>query len=112
MNLAHFTIYQDEAMRTATYPDVGTNYNYPAYGLAEETGEVMGKIAKVIRDQRGVFVQKNIDELEKEMGDVLWNLAALAFEFGLDLGDVAHKNLAKLQDRQERKVLKGSGDNR
>jgi hypothetical protein len=43
---------------------------------------------------------------------VLWYLAALAREIGLSLDDVARENVAKLQERAARNVLKGSGDYR
>jgi hypothetical protein len=39
-------------------------------------------------------------------------VAQLATEAGLDLGEIAGDNLAKLLSRQERGVLQGSGDTR
>jgi|TARA_R110002020_G_scaffold1459_1_gene6558 NTP pyrophosphatase (non-canonical NTP hydrolase) len=108
----NFDEYQEEAMQSAIYPNLGNNYEYPAFGLAEEVGEVLGKIAKVNRDQKGVFVEKNIQDIQKEMGDVLWMLSALASEFKISLEGIAYTNLKKLNDRQYRGVLRGSGDNR
>jgi len=43
---------------------------------------------------------------------VLWYVAQLATELGLDLEDVAGANLAKLADRATRNVIAGSGDRR
>ena len=51
-------------------------------------------------------------KLKDEVGDVLWYLANLCTDLGLSLDDVAEGNLAKLQDRLERDVLQGDGDNR
>jgi len=48
----------------------------------------------------------------KELGDVLWYVAQLASELGLDLDRVAEANLEKLLSRQRRGVLSGSGDDR
>ena len=50
--------------------------------------------------------------MAKELGDVLWYVAQLATELGLDLDDVAEANLEKLLSRQRRGVLSGSGDDR
>jgi hypothetical protein len=43
---------------------------------------------------------------------VLWYLAQLATEAGLELEAIAEDNLDKLLSRQERGVLRGSGDER
>ena len=51
-------------------------------------------------------------ELSKEIGDVLWYLAALSQELGLELQDIAEQNIIKLQSRKDRGLLSGSGDNR
>lgn len=85
-----------------------------ALGLAGETGEVLEKIKKMIRDKNGVFhaTPEDIAELKKELGDVLWYLSAIAFYNGIDLDDVATTNLNKLEDRQARDKIHGSGDNR
>ena len=110
--LYHFDLYQDVAEHTAVYPDKGDNIYYPALGLAGEAGEVCEKIKKIMRDQKGHFTEDNVEEISKELGDVLWYVAMLAVEFNIALSSVAEDNLTKLQDRMERGVLKGSGDNR
>jgi NTP pyrophosphatase (non-canonical NTP hydrolase) len=48
----------------------------------------------------------------KELGDVLWYVAQVATELGLDLDAIAEGNIEKLLSRQRRGVLSGSGDNR
>jgi NTP pyrophosphatase (non-canonical NTP hydrolase) len=50
--------------------------------------------------------------MSKELGDVLWYVAQLASELGLDLDEIAQVNLDKLLSRQRRGVLSGSGDDR
>lgn len=89
-------------------------YMEKALGLAGETGEVMEKIKKMIRDKNGVFspTPEDIAELKKELGDVLWYISALAFYNGIDLDDVARVNLEKLRSRKARNKIHGDGDNR
>lgn len=99
-----FNSYQEEAYKFKAYD----NLLYPILGLAEEAGEVCGKFAKAIR--KGVDV--NEEDLKKELGDVLWMVAAICTEFDIDLEDVAALNIEKLRDRQKRNVIVGEGDNR
>ena len=104
--------YQQRSRATAVYPDAGANLTYPALGLCGEAGEVAEKVKKAIRDDGGVLTDERRDALAGELGDVLWYVAQLATEAGLDLDAVAAGNLAKLRSRQERSVLSGSGDTR
>jgi len=101
--------YQRNAIKTAVYPKT-YSISYPALGLAEEAGEVAGKIAKMMRDNIKLADQK--EKIEAEMGDVLWMLAALAHDCGISLEVVAEKNMEKLAARQKAGTLHGEGDNR
>ncbi len=107
-----FEDYQKESRKTAIYPDIGSNFIYPALGLAGETGEVLEKIKKIIRDRDGKIDEEVREKLAKEIGDVLWYLAQLCTELGLNMGAVAKQNLEKLFSRKERGVLHGEGDER
>ncbi len=98
--------YQKEAARTAIYKAEHAVL-YPALGLAGEAGEVADKVKKILRDDKF-----DRDAIAKEIGDVLWYIAALCRDLNVDMAEVAHQNLAKLRDRQERGKLQGSGDNR
>jgi|tagenome__1003787_1003787.scaffolds.fasta_scaffold19148199_2 NTP pyrophosphatase (non-canonical NTP hydrolase) len=104
--------YQDQSRATAVYPQAGDNLLYPTLGLCGEAGEVAEKIKKMVRDDAGVLSDERRAALSKELGDVLWYLAQLATEAGLDLDEVARANLDKLLSRQRRSVLQGSGDDR
>lgn len=116
--------YQKRASEFASY---GNNPMYPVLGLAEEAGEVCGKVAKFIRKNDGINPFQSIDQFEhakrdanvefisateKELGDVCWMVAALATELGLSLEGIMEKNIAKLIDRKNRGVIVGEGDNR
>ena len=106
-----FSEYQRQAMTTAVYPNRGNgNFVYPALGLAGESGEVCEKIKKAIRDDDGVMTDERRALLSKELGDVLWYIATLATELGLDLDTIAAENLAKLAARKANNTLHGNGD--
>jgi len=107
-----FNMYQQRAMETAVYPNKGNNIIYPTLGLCGEAGEIAEKIKKMIRDSGGVLSDELRRALKKELGDVLWYLAALAEELNLDLADIAQTNIDKLYDRKRRGKLHGSGDDR
>lgn len=105
--------YQQAATKTALYPHLPDyGWIYPALGLANEAGEVTGKLKKIMRDNNGVVDDVRRGEISKELGDVLWYVAQLATELNISLDEVASANIAKLASRQERGVLGGSGDNR
>ena len=106
----NFNDYQDQANDTAIYPNE-SRLVYPALGLTGEAGEVADKIKKIIRDKRTLDVQERI-EIAKEVGDVLWYVAAMARDLGVDMDTMARMNLDKLRDRAKRGVVGGSGDSR
>ena len=101
-----FKEYQEMARSTAIYPR-DRAIIYPALGLSGEAGEVAEKVKKWIRDG-------NLDnnEIAKELGDVLWYIAALAGDLGITMEEIAEQNIQKLRDRSARGKIQGSGDNR
>ena len=106
----NFNEYQNMAKSTAIY-DKKHQILYPALGLAGEAGEVANKVKKLIRDG----YEKNKDyrtEISTELGDVLWYIAVLASDIGIELSDIATNNIIKLKDRQARGVIGGNGDTR
>jgi NTP pyrophosphatase (non-canonical NTP hydrolase) len=77
-------------------------------GLVGEAGEVAEKIKKLIRDD----TRFSNAEIIKELGDVVFYVTALANYYGSTLDDVLETNVEKLNSREERGTLGGSGDNR
>jgi NTP pyrophosphatase (non-canonical NTP hydrolase) len=108
----NFNDYQDKAKATAKYPVIGQGVIYPTLGLANEAGEVAGKIKKIFRDKAGVISEPDRQALQAELGDVLWYLAQVATELNLSLDEIAGHNIEKLLDRLERGKIQGDGDNR
>lgn len=109
---SNFRQYQYYSRQTAIYPNKGNNFVYPTLGLCGESGEIAEKIKKIIRDKDGVISEQTKEDLEKELGDVLWYISNLASELNLDMQKIARKNLEKLFDRLERNKITGEGDNR
>lgn len=105
--------YQEGALETALFPDIGgERCIYPALGLANEAGEVLGKIKKLYRDGGGRVTPEVREALKQELGDVLWYVAVLADAFDLRISDIASANLEKLAERSRRGTIQGSGDER
>ena len=104
--------YQQAALRTAVYPNIGNNLNYAVLGLVGECGEIANKLKKVHRDDGGVLTDERLGQLVAETGDCLWYIAMLAHELGVDLEFLATANLAKLAARAEAGTLHGQGDGR
>jgi NTP pyrophosphatase (non-canonical NTP hydrolase) len=103
--------YQRRSRRTAAYPREAW-LAYPALGLVGEAGEVAEHVKRVIRDDGATVTDERREAIAAELGDVLWYVAQLATELGLDLGEIARDNLTKLLSRQRRGVLQGAGDDR
>ena len=96
--------YQYDAMKTRLPT---ADENYALFNLSGEVGELHSLIAKSIRDNK-----LDMELVKKELGDILWCLAAVVGDCGFTLEDVAEANLIKLQKRQKNNTLHGSGDNR
>ncbi|MFT5281170.1 MAG: NTP pyrophosphatase (non-canonical NTP hydrolase) [Flavobacteriaceae bacterium] len=109
----NFNEYQKEAEKTAIYPEKH-KIIYPALGIGDEAGEVLGKVKKWLRgdDGDGAMSDERKEDLKKEIGDVLWYIAILSRDLDIPLEDIAKGNIEKLRSRAERGVLKGDGDTR
>lgn len=107
-----FNEYQQKALSTAIYLNIGKCLYYPTLGLTGEAGEVAEKVKKMYRDDAGILTDARKQDIKKELGDVLWYVAMVAFECGIQLDDVAQFNVEKLQVRKTNNAIHGSGDNR
>ena len=86
--------------------------DYCALGINEEAGEIAGKVKKTIRDCGENYSPEVLEAIALEAGDVCWYLATLADVIGYTFEDFCKMNLTKLEDRKNRGVLQGNGDNR
>lgn len=105
-----FDDYQRQAQKTAL--PTKNDLLYVALGLANEAGEVAGKLKKWMRDNDMDSSRLDKEALADELGDVLWYLAMMAKHLDISFEAVASRNLEKLASRQRRGQLRGSGDKR
>ena len=103
----NFDEYQRKLM---AYRMPSADETYALLGLAGEAGEVCSLVAKGIRD--GYNILELQASMKKELGDVLWFVAAIAESYNLSLNEIAQANYEKIASRFERGVLGGSGDDR
>lgn len=92
--------YQQQVLRTATrkpgeYLPREKDLTTWALGVAGEAGEV----ADLVKKHLGHGHELDREKLVKELGDVLWYVAALAHYVGAPLSEVAAVNVAKLWKR-------------
>jgi NTP pyrophosphatase (non-canonical NTP hydrolase) len=94
-----FSAYQDNAGRTSgawREMDEGrARVAIAAMGLTGESGELVDYLKKWV----GHGHPLDTDNVEKELGDVLWYVAELCNALGLDMGKIAQKNVEKLKAR-------------
>lgn len=106
--------YQEKAWSYALPSAQNSGYLFP--GIAAEVGELCGVQAKFVRDNpisTDLFLwEKRQESLKKELGDVLWFVAGIASNYHWKLEDIAKMNIDKLEDRRQRNVIQGSGDER
>lgn len=113
--------YQDKAMSTCM--STSENPVYMCGGLCEETGELWGKITKAVRkgyisiENNQIVSHVSGDEYSdwllgvvKELGDVLWMVAGIAYTLNVSLDFVARENIEKLAARKKNGTIAGQGD--
>ncbi len=99
----NFKEYQEQAARTD-----GGNLTAHFLGLCGEAGEVVELYKKHI----GHGHELDIFKLEKELGDVLWYISAIATGLNLSLDDIAQANIDKLKARYPEKFSSECSINR
>jgi len=109
-----FNEYQKLASRTADFTGVPGEYPlmYAALGLAGESGELIEKIKKIMRNDGGSVSEEKKISLTHEIGDVLWYLSQIARLLDVPFAVAAQANIDKLADRAKRDVIRSEGDTR
>ena len=81
-------------------------------GITEEAGEVAGKVKKWLRGDYNGDVEQFRQDIQKELGDLLYYIAQLHNIYDMTLEESLIMNVEKLLSRLERNTIKGSGDDR
>jgi len=94
--------YQQQALQTDQVPgdadkELATALVVPMLGLAGETGQLLSEYKKHLRDGQAHRLFK--ERVAEELGDLLWYVANVASKFGLDLDEIAARNLDKVRER-------------
>lgn len=71
--------------------------------LSEETGEVARIMARTYGDQVGKSTDKR--ELADELADVMWVVAAIANQTGVDLNEALIRNYEKKETRDKNRFI-------
>ena len=114
--------YAKKAASTAVYKSL----DYPFVLLAEEAGEVLGKLNKFARKNKinletavshATVPSNSTDEELRhavilELGDIAWGLVECCRMLCIDPGEVLQANINKLYGRAQRGTINGQGDNR
>lgn len=89
------TLNDYQTRSASTRPTNPNNLTVFALGIGGEAGEVLEHIKKHV----GHGHPLDTDKVTRELGDLMWYVAAMANEIGVDLDTVATVSLAKLRAR-------------
>lgn len=113
-----FLAFDNIALQNANYPGKGSPLGlvYLSLKLAGEAGELANHVGKAMHDEE-FFDEEGLSperllSINRELGDILWYIAALANWIGLSLESVATTQLMKLGQRTADETLQGDGDHR
>lgn len=95
MNLKEYQKLARRTMRKSVPKEDRRELSIAGLGLAGESGEVIELLKKYI----GHGHLLDLDRVEKELGDVLWYLSAIATLCNLNLDYIAKLNIDKLRER-------------
>lgn len=113
--------YQKWTQTTAQYPHAGlgdiTALAYVILALGGEVGEIQNKFKKVLRGDPGATQGEYLSadkekQIFEEFVGVMYYIGRLADELGVSMEGVMDHSRGILEDRQERGVIKGDGDDR
>lgn len=109
-----FNEYQKKSRKHVFYPNQNTPdaFRYLVYGITGEAGELAEHFKHALRDEEDKLTRERKESIIKELSDILWYLANICTELGIDFEKVPKVGLKKIEDRFKRGTLPGEGDSR
>ena len=109
-----FNEYQKKSRKHAFYPNQNTpeSFRYLIYGVTGEAGELAEHFKHALRDENDEISSERRDKIIKELSDILWYLANICTELGVDFNQIPKTGLEKIEERVKRGTLSGEGDSR
>lgn len=114
-----FYNYQQEIERFVKYReldikagDSNIGWLYPVLGLGGEAGELQEKFKKILRDKNSKISEEDLELIKLELGDIGFYLCMICTELGIPFEEIFDKNVKKLDSREKRGKIQGSGDKR
>ena len=114
MNISEFNDFQDWAHKgfMSTHADADTTHQIveALLGLSEETGELAALFKRYFRGDHDLYTA--CKGVLGEAGDVIWYVAVIARIAGWDLSRIIDHNIEKIESRQQRDQVHGTGGDR
>jgi len=109
-----FNEYQKKSRKHAFYPNQNTPeaFRYLIYGITGEAGELAEHFKHALRDEGDRLSEERKIKIVKELSDILWYLANICSELGVDFSEIPEVGLKKIEGRLKRGTLSGEGDTR
>lgn len=93
-----FTQYQQKVIETYK-EDLPKTKEEKARFLAMGMLKEIGEISEIFGKHRIDHITLDINKVDEKLGDTLWYLAAISHNYGLDLEEIARKNIQKTKAR-------------
>ncbi|KKR42504.1 MAG: hypothetical protein UT76_C0021G0003 [Candidatus Woesebacteria bacterium GW2011_GWB1_40_12] len=109
-----FNEYQKKSRKHAFYPNQNSPdaFRYLIYGITGEAGELAEHFKHALRDEGDELTEDRKFKIIKELSDVLWYVANICTELGVDFNEIPEVSLKKIEERLKRGTLRGDGDTR
>lgn len=109
-----FSEYQKKSRKHAFYPDQNSekSFKYLVFGITGEAGELAEHFKHALRDEGDKLSIERKEKIVKELADILWYLANICTELGVNFNEIPKIGLRKIKERLKRGTLKGEGDSR